>query len=117
MFAKNDFVAYFDQISNAERKVLKEIDALLDLLKGDAITVPLAEIKNDAARHLQLLERAGKIINETAQFTNGPDEPGNASLRTGSGARDRGGPPRSGIVNGGETIPLTLPGGVPVRFG
>ncbi len=117
MFTKNDFIVYFDQISNAERKVLKEIDGLLDLIKGDAITVPLAEIKNDAARHLQLLENAVKIINETAQIADGPDKPGNASFHAGSGARDRAAPRRSGIVTGGETIPLTLPGGVPVRFG
>jgi hypothetical protein len=65
MFTKSDFVAYFDQVSNAERRVLQKIDGLLDLMKGDAITVPLEEIKNDAARHLRILEYAGKIVNET----------------------------------------------------
>jgi hypothetical protein len=65
MFTKSDFVAYFDQVSNAERRVLQKIDDLLGLMKGDAITVPLEEIKSDAARHLRIFEYAGKIVTET----------------------------------------------------
>jgi bacterioferritin (cytochrome b1) len=65
VLSKNDFVTYFSQIKNTQRKVLEEIEGVLVMVKEDAIAAPLKEIKKDTERHLRALEDAEKLVKKT----------------------------------------------------
>jgi hypothetical protein len=53
---------YFLQISAVERKMLGNMDVLLEHIKEPPLAESLRGIREDEIRHLQLLEKIGEIV-------------------------------------------------------
>jgi hypothetical protein len=64
MFSKNDFIQYFNQISDVENKMLANIDELLGLIGTDSSIEILYKIKKDELKHIEIIKKIGRIFYE-----------------------------------------------------
>jgi len=62
MFSKEDFMKYFDQISDIEKKMLDNVDELLSLLTTESAVETLEKIRNDEIKHIRIVKKISKLV-------------------------------------------------------
>jgi hypothetical protein len=64
MFSKDDYIRYFNQISDIEKKMLENINELLKFINENSTIEILNTIKEDEIRHINILTKISKLVND-----------------------------------------------------
>jgi len=62
MFSKEDFIDYFEQVSEIENKMRLNLNELFDLITNESIILILKKIYEDEMKHLKILKKIKNII-------------------------------------------------------